>query len=220
MGLTLAQARTAVSDFLDDSSNALWSTTQIDTALSSALGRCQDDYAAGGGDRFVAEFSGTSSATDGTLSLSSVLPLRILSVQVLSGSYYTTIRAQQKQDREVLDTNARSVVVHYVREYALPTDSAHPLVGVGATAANSWPAFDHWICARAALQCAIKDNDKRQGLTALEQDARASVLSRVNVPTTREWPRESMHVYSDLRWSWLPGSNQLQLARVYAWGAS
>lgn len=214
--LTLTEARTTVGQLLDDPNNRQWSTTQIDFALRSALSRCLVDYVGAGGERFDEQGTGTSSASDGTLSLTSTPPLMIRHVTIDVSDTFIPIRAATKRDKFRADTTARSLVYVFVRELALPSTTSHPLVGNGATAANTWDAFDMWVVARAALQLATKEDKLSSALAALETDLRASCTMRARIPAASEWPRQrgAGSAYDLLRWTWLPASNQLQLCNV------
>jgi hypothetical protein len=211
--MTLAEARTQAAQLLDDPNNRRWSSAQIDFALQSGVSRCLQDYVANGGERFDTEQTGTSSASDGTLALSSYKPLIIKSVTMDTGDTFIPLRAVTKREKFRADTTARDLVILYVRDYELPSTTTHALVGNGATSANTWAAFDNWCVARAALQLAVKDDKLSDALAVLETDLRASCLARPNNPVAMEWPRPSAasRAYSNLRWSWLPSGQQLQV---------
>lgn len=214
-GATLAEARTAVADFLDDPNNRRWTTTQIDASLKVALSRCMSDYASAGGRLFDEEVSGTSSATDGTVDLTSYGPIVVREVSILSGNRYDPVEPSRKIDREILDAVARTVKVRITRDWQLPTTTTHQLVGNGATAAKAWAAFDDWICATAALRCAVKDDDRRPGIADMEARLRASVLDRANPARSRPLPLPRMQgaVAWALVWSYDAQTQMLQLAR-------
>lgn len=184
--LTLALARTLVADHLDDPNNNRWSTTQIDTALSQALSTCVAAYVKEGGTQLDEETTFTCSST-GAADLTTIAPvLRIQSVQVQQGTSpnvtFWTVKAVKKYDRAMLVQNAYVLKTAFVRDFVLPTTTSHPLIGNGATAAASWVELERWICAEAALQCGIKDNDMRPGLEKLAAYARGGCIDRVNTP--------------------------------------
>lgn len=214
--LTLLQARAKVLQFLDDASNRRWSDAQIDDALTDALSTCINRYALSGGDRFDLEVTGTTSASTGSVSLSAVLPARIKQVAVVVGN--TTYRLTQKDPlrRGYADLVARDLRVLYVREYALPTDTGHPLVGVGATAANSWPAFDKWLCLEAANQLGLKDLEQKRLMILREAGDRAEQEALARAPTPGGYPiprREWNPLYGDLYWQMVQPST-VYLTRV------
>lgn len=204
--LTLAEARTKTGQFLDDASNTRWTTAQVDDALTDALSQCLTRYAQDGGDRFDLEFSGTSSATDGTCSLSSVSPLWIKQVGVVVSPTTYRIPPKDAMRRGYADLNARSVLVLYVREYALSSTASDPLVGVGAVAANSWRAFDRWVCVEAAYQLGMKDLEmgRLQVLRAFADQCAKEALARPSTPSSYGIPRpEWSPLYEDLHWQFV-----------------
>lgn len=220
-GLTLAQARAEALRILDDANgrryNADAAYTEIDLKLAIWLSTCLVDYATAGGDRFDLETTGTSSATDGTLSLLSVLPLHIRKVSVVVGASAFAVPGLESGFNGVEDEEARGLQVTYVREYALPTDPTHPLVGVGAAAANSWPAFDSWVCHRAALALGVKDSDERARVMEVKDDLERSVLGRQRTPAGRKFPRPSVSARlaaPDLGWRYIQSTQKLQLIRT------
>lgn len=218
MGLTLTQARSVLGTHLDDpiDGTGRYSTAEADLALSMALSACLTDYVTAGHTRFDTEIDSlASSASDGTVSLSAIDPMIIREVAIeTGGGLFYPIYATKKGDKQRAETTAHDLRITYVPEYALPSTTSHPLVGSGATAANSWLAFDEWICARAALRLAVKDAEGRDELRRIEQDLRQSVLLRTDVPLSRRFPSPPTGYTAFIRWTWLPGTKQMQLCRV------
>ena len=218
MTLTLADARQQVYDHLDDdgtgtTSGTRWSLTAIDRALATALSDCLQQYAAAGGDRLSTELE-TTSATDGKIDLSSIVPISISNVATRSGGVlWYAIPAVNLGQRLLDDNIARTVMLVYTRDYQLPTNSAHPLVGVGATAANSWLAFDQWVCARAAQLAKIKDDEVSPALENEQQRLRSSVLSMARIPKSNRFPRPEKWLSRMLGWTWYPNTRVLQVVR-------
>jgi hypothetical protein len=145
--------------------------------------------------------------------LSSVLPLTIRGVALLYGSRYWPIQIVPAEMRGVNDSEARTVQVRYVRKYAIPSDTSHPLVGVGATAAPSWDAFDHWVCARAALHCAVKDAELRPELVTMEEQARDNVLAAPASDSARPFPGQRGMISDWLGYFWNPGAVAINLVK-------
>lgn len=183
--LTLVQARTRVADLLDDGNNVKWTTTQIDVSLQAALSMCLSDAVTAGCDNFNTEVSVATVA--GLATLTGPL-LAVRGVQVSTGGSYYSVAPVVKQERCILDTSVRTLLVEVVKDYAIPTTTSHPLVGEGATAAATWPAFDQWVCIEAALLCGVMDNDQRRGLEKMRDAYRMSVMDRINTPFTRPLP--------------------------------
>lgn len=218
--MTLTEARALALRFLDDPTGARFNVdgafTAIDGALKNALSKCLSDYVENGGDQFLEETTVTTSAADGTVALTSLGPIDVRSVlYAITSTSWGKIRPIRRHDRERADLVARSLVVSYVRELALPTNAAHPLVGNGATEAKSWPAFDTWIVARAALELGVTDKDLRPGLIAVEADNRESAMKRHRIPRSGDFPGVRGEVLTaDLRWTYLKSTSTLQLVRV------
>ena len=186
-GMTLLAARSNVRRLLDDNGqNKRYSDTAIDEALQASISSCVSDYATAGGDAFDTEVAVTTSTSGlGTITGHTLL---VRTVQVTNGNTMYTLEPQLRSDRRQIDNTARNLLVELVREYQLPTTTSHPLIGSGATTANTWMAFDQWVCASAALLIGITDNDKRPGLEKLEARGRASALGRDNTPTSLPLP--------------------------------
>lgn len=201
MTLTLAQARDVVEDLLDDSGNARWSTAQIDVGLGYGLSTCLHEYVSYGGDRFdiIGSFNTT---TSGEADLSSVSPLHVKGLNLLVGSRYWPIPELKQEQRNVLDDTVRTLSIRYTRAYEIPSNSAHPLVGVGATAASSFDAFEHWVCLRAALYCSLKDAEARPEIRALEQEAAKVVIETPTMPEAFEFPRKKAWYSRWFGWTW------------------
>ncbi len=217
-GLTLAQARTLVAGHLDDASNDRWSSAEIDIALSIALSTCLSDYAANGGEEFNAEASVTTSATDGTVALTSQAPLSIISVQhAASTSVFYPVQPITKGDRVMLDLVARDLVVVYAPDFTLPTVTSSPLVGIATATANTWMGFDSLVCVRAAMQLQIKDAEVSQGLVRLAQEQERSVMLRPKKPSVRMMPAAQSSGLDYLRWAYNPSTRTLQVCRSARW---
>lgn len=200
--LTLAEARTKTGQFLDDAANARWTSAQVDDALTDAISACLTDYSDAGGDRFDLETTGTTSASDGSLSIVSVLPLVIKQVAIVVSPTSWRIKQRDPLRRGDADLTARSLRILYIREYALPSNSAHPLIGVSSTEANSWRAFDKWVCAEAAWQLGAKDLEqgRRAWLAEMKAEARATALKRPSSPSSYPIPRPEYSPFDDLAW--------------------
>jgi hypothetical protein len=186
MAHTLATARDSVRRLLDDNgTNQRYTTSAIDQALQDALSCGLSDYASTGGDMFDVEVSVATVAGLATLTGPLIL---VRTVQVSSGNSRHTVRPMRRTDRRFVDTSVRTLLVELVKDYVLPTNTAHPFVGDGATPANSWHGFDMWCFSHAALSLGITDNDKRPGLNDLEKRLRDAMLKRANTPSGRPLP--------------------------------
>lgn len=214
--LTLAQARAETRGLLDNTESTRWTNAQVDSALASALSTCSDHYVLTGGDHFDIETTGTTSAADGSIALSSLRPSYIRDVGITSGNVTTRVPKKDAMRRGYADLVARSVRILYVPVYLLPVDATHPLVGAGATPAASWLGFDKWVVAEAALEVAIKDGEQARidRLERFAQRKRSDALAHTSNPRGSEWPRpERSAVIEDLQWTWVPSTSTLYLVR-------
>lgn len=215
MTLTLAQARLVVQDHLDDTPTSgidgdRWTAAQVDTGLSFALSQCLDEYVSSGGDRFD-EILDTSSNTSGEVDLSTVDPIEIKGISLLQGGTYWPIKSYRLEEKNIIDTTVRTLQIRYVRKFVLPTTTTHKIMGNGATAANSWDAFDHWVCAKAALFCSTKDAEGRPEIKQLAEDLRFSVLSHTKVPKSVPFPARRNWYSQWIGWVWSQNAKKVVL---------
>ncbi len=183
---TLAQARLFVREYLDDRSGRRWGDSTVDLALRTALSACVDDYRAEGGDRFD-EDADVSTDSTGAVSLASYDPLDVSAVLVDVSGGFVPVRGGDRYALGQADATARDLRVVLVRHHDVPTDPADLLVGVTVGAARSWPAFDQWICARAALQLGATDDDRRQALRESLAECKRSALAHARAPRVMPW---------------------------------
>lgn len=193
--ITLANARTSVRRLLDDNGqNKRYPDAQIDEALQAALSSCLSDYVTNGGDAFDTVSTVTTSTT-GAVTLSAPV-LAVRSISLVQGQNTYSMPAVARGQTRMNDNAARNLTVEAVLDYQIPTDTSHPLVGVGAVAAPTWAGFDQWVCATAALTCGITDNDRRTGLEKLEERLRQSALKRENTPSSQPLPDSVLDGYN------------------------
>lgn len=207
MAMTVAEARTLVRELLDDADGDRWTNAHIDTALKGSLARCLSDYAKAGGDRFVKEVSGTTSS--GLLDLSSYNPYRVIGVALSESGVRYPLRSVPSHQVVEIETEAKDLVVQLVPRVTYSSTDAHYLVG-GASAENTTDEIDQWICARAALQLGVKDDDTLQACRALERDMRDVALGFSQPAVEIAWPRGEQW---PLRWDWIESSGSLRLSK-------
>lgn len=210
-GMTLAEARTQVLELLDDD-NTRWSSANIDVALSSALNSCLLEYTRNGGDRFTEEIE-TTTTSGGVLDMSSYNPLSVMGVSIKCGNVWIAIPGIDRSDRFIDDSTARSIRVQFVRTLALPTTTTHPIVGIGATEVNTVPAFDNWVCARAASQLKIKDDEASEPLERLEARLRGAIIGMPRIPQARAFPvRRDALLMRPVKWSYSARAQDIYLS--------
>ena len=214
--LTLTQARAEVRGLLDNTETTRWTNAQVDSALSSSLSTCLDQYITHGGDHFDVETDVTTSATDGSVSLSSLRANYVRDVAVVVGNTSTRIPKKDPIRRGYADLVARSLRLVYVPTFLLPVVADHPLVGEGAKPAASWLGFDKCIVSEAALELAIKDGDQKR-IAVIERFTdrkREHVANHPSNPRSNEWPRrERSAIIEDLQWTWVESTSTLYLVR-------
>lgn len=215
--LTVTEAITEIRQELDDVSTTKprWTDAQVKTKLGFALSACLVQYASDGGDRFDLEGTATTSASTGQVSLSSLSALWVKQVAIVVGNTTYRVRPKNPIRRGYADLNARDLRILYVREYEIPSDSGHPLVGVTSTAANSWPGFDRWVYMEAAVMLTSKDMEEKRiaALIARRDEAKAIALGRVPTPAGYPIPRPEWNPIApqDLRWQFTQASATLSL---------
>lgn len=216
--LTIDEAITKVRQRLDDTSttNPRWTDAQVKDALTDAISRCVTKYSDEGGDRFDLESTAFStSASTGQVDISSIAAAWVKAVGVVVGNTTYMLPRQSGLRRGYPDLSARSLRILYVREYEISGTSSHPLIGVGATAANTWRAFDRWVCLEAAVMLTPKDMEmNRIGVLRTERDeAEKSALARPSTPGGYPVPRKEWNPLDPwrLRWQFLPSSSTISL---------
>ena len=188
---TLAQARSLVREYLDDRGARRWDDAAVDLALRAALSACVDDYRAEGGDRFDEDVD-VSTDSSGTVSLGAYDPLDVSAVLVSVSGGYVPLQGGDRRQLGQADATARDLRVVLCRRVDVPTQAADLLVGSTVGAARSWPAFDQWVCARAALQLGSTDDDRRQALRESLADCKASSLAHARTPRVMTWDSSAL----------------------------
>lgn len=186
-GLTVGEARTLVSQYLDDQNQRRWPEAEINTALQYSLAACLSKYIEEGGSLFDVEatLSTNNSGLCDLTTLGNIL--RIGPVQYATGSAphsYWPVLPAKVRDREVDVPGVYSLRITYVKEFLLSSNGNYPLIGDGAVAAPSTHNFDAWVCAESALLLGVKDNDQRPGLERLAAKLEQDALHKLNNPRT------------------------------------
>lgn len=209
--MDLAAARAQLLSHLDDDGTR-WSTTEQDRALAWALDSCLRELIGAGNSRLETHGSFTSGST-GLIDVSTHVPFSVQGVSLQVGQRYFRIPEIKPEERNILDDTARTYLVRYTKGYVLPTNSAHPLVGVGSTAAQTWDALEHWIIVRAAIMASAKDAEERPDLVRLEQMARDAAMLDPHIPKTMRFPGPGHWYTSIFAWYWLPDVRKIQVVR-------
>ena len=220
IAFTLDNARDQVDEWLDndrdestDDELVGWTETQIDKALQLAIDKCLLDYK---GEQFRTALD-TTTDSNGQVDLSAYDPLRVVGASITLGSVTETLPRVGRRDRTLAANEAISVEIEMQQRYTLPTTDGHPLIGSGATAAPSFPTFNHWVCAVAAQHLAVSDNEKLERLDGIEASLRAT-LKEHTVRGPRALPKRPRWGGRWYRWQWEPSSQVFVLKRTAAFG--
>ncbi len=214
--MTHAEARTEVADHVDDASNKRWSVTQIDAALKTQIAACMDDYISSGGDRFDEEVTGTTSGADNELDISTYDPLEIKGVSVQIGSNFYPIKRRKRRDRGAVDATARALQIYLVRTPSFPTSTSDPLItSDGTTAMKTWPTFDSWVCAEAALQLSVKDAELQKALKRHADRLRHICMTKGTASRSIRFPRRAPDIGIDYIWD--QGGQLIGIVRSPSW---
>lgn len=217
MPLTLAQARVQLQNHLDDDGTR-WSTTgsagatEVDLALAWARDVCLREYIGSGGHRFDITEELTSSSS-GLIDLSTHDPIAVRGLTMKVGTRHFPLSEVKPEQRNINDDTARTFVVRYAKPYTGPTDTTHPLVGTGATAAPTWDSFDHWVIAKAAVFLAVKDGEPRPELSALESMARDAVLLTPVIPKAVRFPGATVWYGTWFAYHYRPDLKKIQIVK-------
>lgn len=213
---SLADARTRVSSYLlDDPNQVRWAQTEVDSALKYAVSACLMAYATAGGRRFALEVEKTSTSS-GVLSMATEDPLVIHAIMLNVNGWRERVRQIEHSEREVNDDTARTLSVLYTPQPPFPSNSAHPLIGDGATAYPTFPAFDEWVMRVASLNLLPKDDVNVAGMTAERDRFEALCMMGIETPSTVDFPRDNRR-YPYLSWSYIGQS--VQVSRT-VWGVA
>lgn len=199
---------------LDDPNNVRFTAARTTAALKAAISVCVQDASDAGVTAFDESVSATTS-TSGTLVLTPLV-LRIKTVQATVSNRRQTLQGGQPQDIEMSDVTPRDLVVVFNRDWQLSTTETNQLIGLDAVTGPSWQAFDQWVCAQAALDLGVSDNDKRPGLEAMWTRYRDTVLTRASSPRARPapLPTSTWGWASRLGWAYNATTQTLQLGRM------
>lgn len=214
---TLAVARTRARTHHLDDDGTRWSDTETDEALKAALSACMNEYVSAGG-RHWATDTGDVTTTSGAYDISSLNPLEIHGVSLKRNSlYYPLSRQESTETRRESSSSDLTIRVWFTPNFAFPTSTSEALIG-DTIDPPEWPAFDEWVCCRAALIMAPKDDERLASLERVEGLLRESVLAAVTRTRSRlpSPPRSSWSRW--YAWTWDPRDQEIKLGDRYTWG--
>lgn len=214
-GATVKQCVSDVASYLDDTRHRRWTEDQVIRGLQGALSSCMEVYARCGGDRFDQEVEVTTDGASG-VSLREQDPLSIKRVVYSfgDGQWSHPLHAADPGTRGVTDTSNRDLLIRYVPRPLMPTAVTDILVGLIPGDQRPWPAFERWVCMRAARELGIKDKDDRAQLAVAEAKIEREVCATEPIPRMLPWPRNREKRWGELRWLWFAQTGVMTLVQT------
>lgn len=217
MTVTLTQARARVRFLIDDAdANPLVSDAEIDVALATAQEEVWQRVV-GSGVNVYTQHADISSSAAGVVNLSSLNPMKVVSVAWKSGNTFMQVPPSRPGDFIQTVAQVQALRVVYVPRATFPALAADPFVW--ATASISSPTLDQLLCVVAAADVWVKTGEGP--LASLEQrkaELQKSIDEQISIPgwsvaPLRATSRFPSHRYAGFQWV-MTGANQMQL--VYA----
>lgn len=139
------------------------------------------------------------------------MPVAIKGVALMVGGRPYRLQAVAPEDRTRDCDSAKTLEIRWVKPLTIPTTTSHPLIGSGATAGNTFPAFDDWVCATAAKYLAMKDGDPMPMLESMWAEVEATIQSGPHIPMMRRFPRPPKYWEAQYSWMWDPSGKYIQI---------
>ncbi len=213
---TLTVARTRARTHHLDDDGTRWSDTETDEALEAALSACMDEYCAAGGRHWATEADDVT-ASSGEYDMSSLNPLHIHGVSRKQSTIYYPLHQIAQSDVRRESGNDYTVKIFYTPTFAFPTSGANNLIG-DSVSPPVWKAFDEWVCCRAALIMASKDDERLANLERVEQMLRAGIMNRLMATKSRTPSMRKVGWSKWLGYAWDPRTQKVIIGYRSAWG--
>ena len=181
----------------------------MDRGLQYAVDSCLRRYVQAGGERFDYREEVTTTAA-GRHSFS-LMPVHIAGVSLMVGGRPYRIQATAPEDRARDCSSSKTLEIRWVKPLTIPSTTTHPLIGSGATAGNTFPAFDDWVCATAARYLALKDGEPMPLLDQLWADVEATIKSGPPIPRMKRFPSTPKYWETQYSWFWDPSGKYIQV---------
>lgn len=214
---TLTKARErARTHHLDDEGAAgtRWTDDETDDALDAAMSACLEEYVTEGGRRFSLD-TGDVTLPTGTYDMSGLNPVEVHAVSYKRNDVYYPLSRQESSEVRREASTSLTVRVWYTPRFVFPASAGSPLLG---SSVPEWKAFEEWVCCRAALIMATKDDERLASLERVEAQLREVVLgsltatrSRAPSPPRTGWSRWYV-------WDFNPTSQTIGFSDRYTWG--
>ena len=213
---TLTVARTRARTHHLDDDGTRWSDTETDEALEVALSACMDEYLTAGGRHWSTD-TGDVTASTGLYDISASNPLMIHAVARKQGSIYYPLQRMKQGDVRRTSTADLTVRIYYTPTFAFPTSGSNNLIG-DSVSPPVYKAFDEWICCRAALIMAAKDDERLAALERVEAMLREGIMARLAATGSRRPTVRSVGWAKWLAWDYDPRDQEVQVGFQSAWG--
>lgn len=180
--MLLSEARTRVANILDDAPAARWSTSEIDTALTSAQAEVMQ-LAVGSGSNLFRTTTSVSSGATGLVDLTAIRPLRIIDLAQTVGTARYPVLPASIGDIVQTRTGPDQFQLVYVPRPSFPSAAGNPFIW--STSQVNLPQMDSLLCFIAASELKVKEGEVNVGIESRKQELRNTVMSEINVPTWR-----------------------------------
>ena len=153
-----------------------YSDADIQGALGGQLSALLSEIAENGGD-YLQEHIDVTTNGSGVADLSSYDPAKIVSAGIVrsSSSGVTPLAGFSPTSHGLLIEKAEDLRIVIIRRWSIGT-STNPLIYNASATAASWDAFERLLCARAAQELAVFDDEQERALGALIARYSASVI--------------------------------------------
>jgi hypothetical protein len=209
MAISLSAARTRVARLVDDEAAAVYTTAEIDDALTTAQAEVMRLAVSSGSNVFTAEAAVTTTSA-GTADLSSLRPLQIEHVALSAGGARYTIRPARYVDAPANHLATEQLLVAYVASPIFPASEGALFVWGAA----DYPLLDQLMCVLAASELKVKEGEQLAGLEKRKEELVGQVASTLHMPgwavAPLAWARRRP---AHLRYL-MTGPETLQLVRV------
>jgi hypothetical protein len=187
--MLLSEARTRVAALCDDDGTR-FSESEIDDALLTAQKETWQQAVKSGASFLTIETTAISTNSSGVADLTGIKPIKIVNVaEMRSGQRYAMNPTRLDQAPQ----NASVVVplaIAYVPRLSFPSAAGNPFVWGHANVTDT-SLFDKLMCALAASELKIKDDEQNKALEKRKDELRAAVNEMLSIPGWSVMPMDS-----------------------------
>lgn len=207
MAMTLAEARTQVSQLVDDEAQRKWATSEVDQALKFSISEIVAESLQNGSGLFLTT-STLSASSDGTIDLSSTPPFKIHSVAYLSGNQRLNVKPANRSGNYTFPSMAGiQFEVTLTAKPSLPATGAEDITFCVDGADNS--VLEAYLCVKAARHLKPKEGEVIQGLEIRHSELREMIKHLSSGPSlTTIGFSGRLGGYSGIQYQWYQKNNQ------------